>query len=346
MPSETPRRAEPAEVPQTHSRVLVTWLTYDRKDSATGLLLEDAGLTVDWVPKRGARTPEELAGLVTGAVGAIVSTDPFDESVFAAAPELRAIARVGVGVDSIDLAAATAAGVTVTITPGCNEQTVADHTIAMILGVLRRLVQHDASVHAGLWDRGGDLTGGELTGMTVGVVGCGQIGGAVQQRLRGFQTEVLVCDPRVAAVEGCEVVGLDELLARAELVTLHVPLSSSTRGLIGAAQLARMRPGAILVNTSRGGLVDEWALEEALHAGRLGAAALDVFDREPPLRSRLLELPNVLVSPHIAGLSTGSIRRMTAEATRNLLDVLRGRPRPEVVANPDVLGHRRYSGGL
>lgn len=325
----------------TKPRVLVTWLTYDPDDPATGALIEHAGLAVDWVPKRGRRRPEEVARLAAGAVGAIVSTDPFDASVFAAAPELRVIARVGVGVDSIDLAAATAAGVVVAITPGCNEQTVADHAMAMILGVVRRLVEHDGSVRAGRWSRGGELTGGELSGRTVGVVGCGRIGSAVVRRLRGFETRVLVCDPRVPRVDGCEVVALDELLARTDVVTLHMPLNDATRGVIGARQLARMRPDAILVNTSRGGLVDERALEEALGAGRLRAAALDVFEREPPLGSRLLELPSVLVSPHVAGLSGDSIRRMTGEATRNLLDALRGCPRPEVVANPEVLDHPR-----
>jgi phosphoglycerate dehydrogenase-like enzyme len=310
-----------------------------------GAALEEAGLAVDWVPKRGERGPAEVARLVAGATGAIVSTDPFDASVFAAAPELRVISRVGVGVDSIDLAAATAAGVVVTVTPGCNERTVADHTLAMILGVVRRLLDHDASVRAGCWPRGGEMTGGELDGMTVGVIGHGQIGSAVVRRLRGFDARVLVCDPRRSAVDGCEVVALDELLARAQVVTLHLPLQPATRALIGARELALMRPDAILVNTSRGGLVDERALVHALRSGRPGAAALDVFEREPPAGSPLLRLNNVLLSSHVAGLSTRSVARMTAKAARNLVDVLRGHPNPAVVANPAVLEHDRWQMG-
>jgi phosphoglycerate dehydrogenase-like enzyme len=319
------------------ARVLVTWLSHDADDPATGALLARHGLSVQWAPKRGHRDPQEVARLASGTVGAIVSTDPFDASVFRATPGLRVISRVGVGVDSIDLEAATAAGVVVTVTPGCNEETVADHALAMILATLRRLVEHDQSIRRGEWDRAGVLTGRELHGMTVGVVGQGRIGRGVAKRLRGFGVRLLVCDPQVSRIPGAEVLGLEELLRRSELVTLHVPLQPSTRGMIGERELAQMRPGAILVNTSRGGLVDEQRLAEALHSHRLAAAALDVFEREPPTDSPLLKLPNVLLTPHVGGLSTASLRRMTAEATRNVIDALRGSPRPDVVANPDVL---------
>lgn len=271
-----------------------------------------------------------------GAVAAIVSTDPFDRSVFAAAPGLRAIARVGVGIDSIDLQAATDAGVAVTTTPGANKQTVADHTLALMLAAVRRVTENDASVRRGEWDRAGPLTPWDLNGRTVGIIGLGDIGSAVAQRLGGFGVRLLVSDPAVTRSPSFELVGLHELLGRADIVTLHLPLRDSTRHIIGARELERMHPGAILVNTSRGGLIDESALIDALSGGALRAAALDVFEDEPPMSDGLQGLPNVVLSPHIAGLSDASIAAMTRQATKSVLDTLAGRLTP-AVRNPTVL---------
>lgn len=318
--------------------VVVTWLSFDPDDSHTGGLLRAAGLEVRYAPKVGARTPDQVRKLVADAAGAIVSTDPFDRGVFEAAPRLRVIARVGVGVDSIDLEAATDAGVVVTTTPGANTETTADHTLALMLATLRRIVEHDASVRRGEWNRAGELTPWDLHGLCVGIVGLGGIGRAVVERLRGFGAEIVVADPAFASADGAELVTLDELLVRADIVSLHVPLLDVTRGLIGAREIALMRPEAILVNTSRGGLVDEPSLVEALLGGRLRAAALDVFEDEPLLAPELLELSNVVLTPHIAGLSVGSIAAMTRQATRSVLDVLGGfGPEPEVVVNAGVL---------
>jgi len=312
--------------------ILVTWPSF-----AAGARLAAAGLRPRLAPKTGARTPAEVAALAAGAVGAIVSTDPFDAAVFAAAPALRVIARVGVGTDSIDLAAATAAGVVVTITPGANNETAADHAVALILAALRRIVEHDASVRRGEWRRGGPLTPWDAHGTVVGLVGFGAIGRAVARRLRGFGVELLVADPAVGAVEGGRATPLAELLERADVVSLHLPLDAATAGLIGAAELARLRPEAILVNTSRGRLVDEPALIAALASGRLRAAALDVFADEPALPAALLALPNVTLTPHIGGLSTDSIERMVELATASVLAALDGTLDAAVVANPDVL---------
>lgn len=313
--------------------VLVTWVGYDADGAATGARLREAGLRVRLAPKLGARTPAEVAALAAGAIAAIVSTDPFDRSVFAAAPGLRVVARVGVGTDSVDLLAATDAGVVVTTTPGANCETAADHALALILSAARRLLEHDASVRRREWARGGDLTPWDLHETTVGLVGYGDIGRAVARRLRGFAVEVLVADPAVAGS-----VPLAALLARADVVSLHLPLTPGTRGLIGAAQLAAMRPEAILVNTSRGGVVDEPALVRALAGGTLRAAALDVFADEPNVPAELLGMPNVLLTPHVGGLSERSIGVMTERATRSVLDALDGTPDPATVANPAVLG--------
>jgi phosphoglycerate dehydrogenase-like enzyme len=314
--------------------VLVTWMDFDPDGQSTGARLRAAGLDLRLAPKTGARSAADMARLVSGAVAAIVSTDPFDRRVFAAARGLRAIARVGVGTDSIDLAAATEAGVVVMTTPGANRETTADHALALILAALRRVVEHDASVRRGEWLRGGVMTPWDLHRTTVGLLGYGEIGRAVAKRLGGFDVTLLVCDPAVRSPGN---VSLAELLSRSDVVSLHVPLTESTSGLIGQAELALMRPSAVLVNTSRGGLVDEAALAAALRAGRLRGAALDVFTDEPGLPRELAELPNVVLTPHIGGLSERSIASMTERATSHVLDVLRGSPDASAVANPAVL---------
>jgi phosphoglycerate dehydrogenase-like enzyme len=312
--------------------VLVTWMGFEPDGIRTGARLQAAGLRLVLAPKNGERAAAEVARLAAGAVAAIVSTDPFDGAVFRAATALRVIARVGVGTDSIDLDAATEAGVVVTTTPGANRETAADHALAMILAALRRLVEHDASVRRGEWRRGGDLTPWDLHGTTVGLVGYGDIGRAVGRRVVGFGAHVLACDP----VEPTTV-PLEELLARAHVVSLHLPITAATRGIIGAAELARMPAHAVLVNTSRGGLVDEPALVRALRSGAIRAAALDVFADEPRLPAGLAGLPNVVLTPHIGGLSERSIARMTERATDHVLAVLAGRPERDCVANPEVL---------
>ena len=319
-------------MPRDERSVLVTWMGFEPDGASTGARLRAAGLRLVLAPKDGERAAAEVARLVAGSVAAIVSTDPFDGTVFRAAPGLRVVARVGVGTDSIDLDAATAAGVVVTTTPGANRETAADHALAMILAALRRVVEHDASVRRGEWRRGGDLTPWDLHGTTVGLVGYGGIGRAVGRRVAGFGARVLACDPALA-----NGVPLATLLERADVVSLHVPLTTATRDLIGAAELARMPEHAVLVNTSRGGLVDESALVEALRAGTIRAAALDVFADEPHLAPGLADLPNVVLTPHIGGLSARSIALMTERATDHVLAVLAGRPDPHCVANPEVL---------
>jgi len=318
-------------------KVVITWPDYDVAHEQLGGALQRAGLAIRLAPKRGARTPAELRGVLGQAAAAIVSTDPFDAATFAAHPALRVVARVGVGTDSIDLEAATASGVAVTVTPGANDHTVADHAVALMLACLRRLVEHDAGVRRGTWQRTGAHTPWLLTGATVGLVGYGRIGRLVAERLHGFGARILGADPAPSVRDGEQVMELDELLSAADVVSLHAPLLPSTRYLIGAPELRRMRPTAILVNTARGAVVDEAALARALADGQLRGAGLDVFDHEPPdLDSPLLALPNVVLSPHVAGLSEQSIAVMLRRATASVLDVLAGRA-PADLANPAVL---------
>jgi len=308
------------------SDVVVTWPVYDPQGPSTGALLQAAGLGIRLHPRTGNRTPKELIEILGDAVGVIASTDPFDASVFAACPSLRVIARTGVGVDAIDMEAATAAGVVVATTPGANEEAVADHALAMILALQRRLAENDAAIREGRWDRAGDLTPGDLYGATIGLVGSGVIGNAVIRRLRGFGSTICVYDPFLTqAPEGTELVDLPELLERSDAITVHAPLTDGTRGLLGANEFAAMKPGSFIVNVSRGGIVDEDALAVSIRAGHLGGAGLDTFVREPVGDSPLRELPTVIMSPHIAGLSHRSIAAMTEQATQAVLDVVQGR---------------------
>ena len=319
--------------------VVVTFPGFVADDPAHSGVLRDAGLRIRFAPKTGVRTTAELADLLGDAVAAIVSTDPFDASVFSACPRLRVLARSGVGVDSIDLDAATHAGVVVTTAAGANDQAVADHTLALMLAAVRRVVEFDTCVRRGEWRRDSSATAWDLHGATVGIVGLGSIGRAVARRLQGFGCAILAYDIAPETVNGVECVSLDELLRRADIVTLHVPLNDSTEALIGTPELKQLRNGAIVVNTSRGGVVDEAALYAALAEGRLRAAALDVFVDEPPAGSPLLDLPNVVLTPHVAGLSKSSIAQILRVASQSILTVLDGGV-PESVANPDVLAIR------
>jgi len=317
--------------------VVVTWPVYDVDDPNTGALLKQAGLGIRLHPRTSNRTPAELADLIGDAVGVIASTDPFDSSVFAACPNLKVIARTGVGVDAIDMAAASAAGVVVATTPGANEEAVADHALAMIMALQRRLADNDAAIRRGRWDRAGALTPSDLYGATVGLVGSGVIGRAVIRRLRGFGSTIVVYDPFLSqAPEGTELVELPTLLDISDVITVHAPLTDSTRGLLGAAEFAAMKQGAYVVNVSRGGIVDERALAASIASGHLGGAGLDTFESEPIVDSPLSELPTVILSPHIAGLSHRSISAMTQAATQAVLDVMAGQL-PAHPVNPEAL---------
>ena len=298
-----------ASAPDGGPPILVTWPDYPADDIANGGALTEAGFSLRLAPRHSDRTPEEVTELAHGAVGAIVSTDPFDASVFSGCPTLRVIARVGVGVDSIDLTAATDAGVAVTVTPGANESTVADHTLALVLAAVRRVAEHDSAVRRGEWKRTGDRVPWDLAGCTVGLVGFGAIGRRVARRLAGFDVRILATDPDPKiSTDGATRVELDELLSASDVVSLHAPLTPSTRHLIGSRELSLMRAEAVLVNTARGGLVDQAALLDALEQGRLRAAALDVYEDEPPHSPRLFALRNVVLTPHVGGISEHSVR--------------------------------------
>ncbi|WP_051267049.1 phosphoglycerate dehydrogenase [Nakamurella lactea] len=326
--------------------VLVTWPDFPDDGSPEVARLKAAGLELRRSPRTRDRTVEEMIELVSGCVAGIVSTDRFSREVLAAAPTLRILSRVGVGTDSIDLAAAADLGIAVTSAKGTNEEAVADHTVAMILAACRKVAQHDRAVRAGRWDRTGDWVGRDLHKASVGLIGLGTIARAVARRLEGFGASVFGTDPLVAELPGVTVVPLDQLLASCDIVSLHLPLTPQTWHMFDATLMKAMRPGSILVNTARGGIVDERALETALRSGHLAMAALDVFTTEPPARSGLLDLVDrTVLTAHVGGLTRDSVRSMVWHATEAVAAALTGtkpadlvnRPRAPVWAQPIVV---------
>ncbi|MCY1315304.1 Hydroxypyruvate reductase [compost metagenome] len=274
--------------------------------------------------------PARLIELLEGVDGWIVGTAPVTRELLAKHPSIKVIARRGVGHDTVDTVAAKDLGRVVTIAPGGNEPAVADHTVAMMLGVAKRLREAHQALQAGKWQ---PLTSGELYQKTVGLVGFGRIARAVAKRVAGFDARIITYDPfpnnAVAAELGVEFLDLDRLLAESDYISLHLPLNEKTRHLIGQSAFSRMKSTAILVNTSRGGLVDEEALHAALVDRRLGGAGIDVFEGEADqskrgIAERLVSLPNVIASAHAAGSSEEGLQRTNRIAAQAVLAVLRG----------------------
>ena len=240
--------------------------------------------------------------------------------------KLRAVVRAGVGVDNIDVAAATRRGVVVMNTPGGNTVSTAEHTITLMMALARHIPAADASTRQGKWERG-KFVGTQLAGKTLGVVGLGRIGREVARRAAGLDMKVIGFDPFLspdrAGQLGIEsVAGLDQLLSRCDFLTVHTPLTAETRDLIGAPQLAQLKRGARVLNCARGGIINEAALAEALRSGHVAGAALDVFAQEPPGDNPLLKLPNVVVTPHLGASTTEAQESVALEAAQLLIDFL------------------------
>ena len=250
---------------------------------------------------------------------AITGLEVLDESIFARLPELRVVSKYGVGIDSIDFDAARRHGVAIRWTPGVNRQSVAELTIAFMLALARNLIPLAREIRDGVWTRGG---GRQLSSATIGLVGCGHVGQTVARLCRAFGARVLAYDIQSYGdfyrETGVVPVGLDELLRESDVITLHVPLDNSTRGMIGAAELACMKTTAFLINTARGGIVDEQAVGRALIDHKLGGAAFDVFRIEPPTDTTLLRLPNFVGTPHVGGSTIEAVLAMGRAAIAGL----------------------------
>lgn len=284
---------------------------------------------------------EELLARVPGADGLVtLLSDPISAAVMdAAGPQLKVISQYAVGFDNIDIPAATARGIRVGHTPGILTDATADFAFALLMSAARRVVEADRHTRAGQWKTWGPsiLLGSDFVGATLGLVGFGRIGRAMAKRASGFDMRVIYYDPTAQpdpALNAAPVDSLEDLLRQSDFVSLHTPLTTQTRGLINAHTLALMKPNAVLVNTSRGQVIDQAALYAALRDGQIFAAALDVTDPEPlPLDSPLLSLPNLIIAPHIASASTRTRDEMAILTAENLIAGLKGEPLPRCV-NP------------
>jgi len=281
---------------------------------------------------------EEIAAILPEYDALVVRSQvKADAELIAAGTRLVVIGRAGVGVDNVDLEAATRAGITVVNAPTGNTIAAAEHTLALMYGLARRTAAADASMRRGEWKRS-QFTGMELRGKTLGIVGLGKIGQAIAKRARAMEMTVLGSDPFVTPEQavnlGVELVTFEDLIARSDVITVHVPKTRNTTGLINAAAIAKMKPSVMLLNVARGGVMDEQDVADALRAGRIAGAAFDVFNTEPPTGSPLLDAPNTLLTPHLGASTAEAQVAVAEEVAEQILEVLEGRPARYAVNAP------------
>jgi D-3-phosphoglycerate dehydrogenase / 2-oxoglutarate reductase len=325
-------------------RVLIGPTTLARVQAPFVDSLRAAGFELVYHGKDHQLTEDELLEALADVDASLAGSEPYTSRVLAARPRLRVIARVGVGYDAVDVEAATARGVAVTIAPNTNQGAVAEHTFALMLALTKNIVRQHLTTRAGGWPRGANLP---LRGSTLGLAGLGRIGKAVATRARAFEMRVLAHepfapDPEFASAHGIAFVPLEVLLAESDFLSLHLPLTPESRHLINSRTLARMKPTAFLINTARGGLVCEADLLEALRHRRLAGAALDVFEQEPAVGNPLFELDNVLVTPHAAGVDLRSRDDMALSAAEAIVALSHGEWPAEKVVNPSVRDRFRW----
>ncbi len=300
-------------------------LVSDKLSETAVQIFRDRGVDVDYLPDLGKDKDKllEVIGQYDGL--AIRSATKVTEKILAAAPNLKVIGRAGIGVDNVDIPAASKKGVIVMNTPFGNSITTAEHAIAMMFAVARQLPEASASTHAGKWEKN-RFMGVELFNKTLGVIGAGNIGGIVCDRALGLQMKVIAYDPFLsedrARQIGVDKVELDELLARADFITLHVPLTDKTRNILSREAIAKTKKGVRIINCARGGLIDEAALAEALTSGHVAGAALDVFAEEPATASPLFGLPNVVATPHLGASTTEAQENVALQVAEQMSDYL------------------------
>jgi phosphoglycerate dehydrogenase-like enzyme len=306
-------------------------------------LLEQAGIELRYAPGR-PRSNEELIELARGCVATICGDEPYTDDVFASVPTLRHVARHGVGYDSVDVKAATKRGIIVTVTPGANTEPVADHAFGLMLVLAHRIMRDDQAIRRGEWL--GQIRA-DVFHKTLGLIGLGGIGKAVVRRASGFDMRVIAYEPApdhaFVAAHAVELVELDDVFREGDIISLHAPMLAGTAGLVNARRLALMKPTAYLINTARGGLVDEDALYEALRGGHIAGAGLDVRAVEPCTGGRFAELDNVILTPHAAGRTEGMWLAGGTMAAQAVLAVQRGE-RPGGLVNPAAWEQRVTAG--
>lgn len=300
-------------------------LVSDKLSETAVQIFRDRGIDVDFMPDVG-KDKEKLLEIIGQYDGlAIRSATKVTEKILAAADNLKVIGRAGIGTDNIDKEAASKKGVIVMNTPFGNMITTAEHAIAMMFAVARQIPEASASTHAGKWEKS-KFMGVELTGKTLGVIGAGNIGGIVCDRARGLKMKVLAYDPFLSQEKadkmGVEKVELEELFPRADFITLHVPKTDQTAGMIDAAAIASMKPGVRIINCARGGLVDEAALADALKSGHVAGAAFDVFSVEPATENALFDLPNVVCTPHLGAATTEAQENVALQVAEQMSNYL------------------------
>jgi D-3-phosphoglycerate dehydrogenase len=299
--------------------------------------LQGAGFELIYPKKMNQLTEAELLDHLGGITAALAGSEPYTRRVLAAHPQLRVIARAGVGYDAVDLQAATEQGVAVTITPNTNQDAVAEHTFTLILALAKNLIsQHNGTVQ-GRWPRQANLP---LRGRTLAIAGLGRIGKAVAIRGACFGMRLLAYEPfpdhEFAGQYGVSFVAWEELLARADFLSLHMPATKESRHLINRHTLARMKPTAFIINTARGTLINEADLVEALRGKKIGGAGIDVFEQEPPGDHPLFHLENVVITPHAAGVDLQSRDDMALSAAQAIVSLSTGEWPAEKVVNPEV----------
>ena len=299
-----------------------------------------APLGVELRPQQ-CRSEEEIIGLAHDADAVLNCYAKMTARVIDGLKRCRIIARYGIGVDNVDVAAATEAGILVTNVPDYCIDEVSDHALAMLLALARHIAAADGAVKSGAWDVVAHAGIRRLRGQSLGLLGFGKIAKALALKAQPLGMKVLVHDPyldaAVVAAHGAQAVSFDKLLADADAISIHVPLTPETHNLIGERELARMKPTALLINTSRGGIVDEQALAMTLKENRLGGAALDVLSREPPPSDHpLRQAPNIILTPHLAFYSKESVIELQTKAAEEVARALKGEP-PRSPVNPEVL---------
>lgn len=301
-------------------KVLVTPRSYGKTNPELFEQLKNAGLEVVRNETGGILDKETMKRLLSDCDGLIVGVDPVDAEVISAAPRLKAVAKYGVGVDNIDTAVCQARGIPVSRTVGANSAAVADYAMALILAVARKTVLIDSHCRQGDWKK---ITTQDLSGKTLGLLGLGAIGKKVAARAQGFDMQVMAYDPywdeAYAAAHNIRKATDEEIYRQCDVISLHLPLLPSTRNTIGGAELAMMKPNTILVNTARGGLIDENALLDALEGKKIYGAGIDAFEEEPPKDPRWFRLENVVLGSHCAASTVGASETMGRMATENLI---------------------------
>ena len=306
-------------------KVLTTPRSYGKTDPAVFDMLEQAGIEVIRNTSGNIFTKEQMIENIADCDGVIVGVDPMDADVIAAAPKLKAIAKYGVGVDNIDLDAARARGIKVSVTVGANSEAVADYAFALLMAMARKVPMIDSECRKHNWKK---ITTRDVSHSVIGIAGMGAIGKLVARRARAFDMEVLgydvFWDEKFAEENGVKRATMEEIYARADFISLHVPLLPSTRGMISAAQLRAMKSDAVIINTARGGLIDEDALLTALENHEIGGACIDAFEQEPPRDERWFTLDNVILGSHCAASTSGASLNMGRMATANVIRDLKG----------------------